>query len=127
MSGQTAHGQTFSFGGTAIPHIIDVQVRDTGNILKQVVADQAQQLKAVAPGDFGFTVNFLLPTTTPATILNAIKSGTTGAIACTSAGVDYDAASGISGGFTESKPSNGWVTVSAVFEVSGSVTIAAAA
>jgi hypothetical protein len=127
MSGQTGHGQTFQFGAQVIPHIQSIQVQDQGNILSEVVADQDYAVREVTPGQFGFTVNFLLPVATPHTLLNAIKSNTQGAIDADVGGVNYDAAVGFSGGFTKSSPSNGWITVSAQFAVSGAVTIAASA
>lgn len=123
----TGHGQSFSFASQEIPGIEDVKSTLKGQILSKVVADAEYPITATIPGMAKWTVTFNLPSSGAHTLLNALKQGLTGAIEHDDVdGLKYSAADGISAGFDMSAPSGGWVTVTAEFTASGSVTIAAA-
>jgi len=123
----TGHGQSFSFGGSALPNVEDVKSTLKGQILQKVVADAAYPITDTIPGLAKWTVTFNLPASTPHTLLSGLVQGTTGAIIHNDVdGTKYTASSGISNGFDISSPSGGWVTITAEFVGSGAVTIAAA-
>lgn len=123
----SGHGQTFSFGGTAIEHIEDVKFTGKGQIMSKIVADEAFPLTITVPGLAKWTVTFSMPETTPHSALANLAQGETGAIVHDKvAGVKISAASGISAGFDIGVASGGWVTVTAEFSASGAVTFAAA-
>ena len=123
----SGHGQSFSFGGTALPKVEDVKLTAKGQILSKVVADAAYPITITIPGLAKWTVTFNVPATSPHTLLSAIAQGTTGAIEHNDVdGVKFSAAAGIANGFDVGAPSGGWVTVTAEFVANGAMTIAAA-
>lgn len=123
----TGHGQTFSFGGVALPAIEDVKITLKGQSISKIVADVALPIARTLPGLAKWTVTFNLPATGAHTLLGGLAQGTTGAIEHDKVdGVKITCANGVSGGFDISTPSGGWVTVTAEFVGSDSVTIAAA-
>lgn len=122
----TGHGQTFSFNSVVLPNVEDVKLTNKGQILSKVVADAALPITATIPGLAKLTVTFNLPATTPHTTLAGIAQGTTGAIAWDKVdGVKFTAAAGEANGYDVSGPSGGWVTVTAEFVASASLTPAA--
>ncbi len=123
----TGYGQSFTFGGTSLPKIEDVKMTAKGQILSKVVADAAYPITATIPGLAKWTVTWNLPATTPATTLNALVQGTTGALVWDDVdGTKYTAAAAISNGSDVSAPSGGWVTVVSEFVANGAMVIAAA-
>lgn len=124
MSGQTGHGQAVTFAGAVIPHIESVRVVDKGRIISKTVADLAYDLAVAAKGAPKFTVNFVVPATGTATLMNAIQQAATGALAATGiAGtLDYSAAEAVSEGVELSSPSGDIAVCSVVFTVSGAMT-----
>lgn len=123
----SGHGQSFSFGGTALPKVEDVKLTAKGQILSKVVADAAYPITITIPGLAKWVVTFGVPSSSPHTMLSAIAQGTTGAIEHNDVdGVKFSAAAGIANGFDVGAPSGGWVTVTAEFVANGAMTIAAA-
>lgn len=123
----TGHGQTFSFGGSALGKVEDVKFTSKGQILNKVVADNALPITATVPGLAKWTVTWNLPATTPHTALSALAQGTTGAVIWDKAdGVKITAAAAIANGSDISAPSGGWVTVTTEVVANGAIVIAAA-
>lgn len=120
-------GQSFTFASTTLPKVEDVKFTNKGQILSKVVADAALPITITIPGLAKWTVTFNLPETTPHTTLAAIAQGTTGTIEHNDVdGVKYSTTAGIANGYDVSSPSGGWVTVTAEFVASGTLTVAAA-
>lgn len=126
MSGQTGHGQSFKFGSTTIPHVESVRVMNKGRIITKTVADLAYDIAVAAKASPKFTVNFVVPSSGAAAIMNAIDQAVAGAIdAGNIAGVlDYNAAEAYSEGPEVSSPSGDIAVCSVVFTVSGAMTTA---
>lgn len=126
MSGQTGHGQSFKFGTMTIPHVESVRVMNKGRIITKTVADLAYDLSVAAKSAPKFTVNFVVPSTGAAALMNAIDQAAKAAIdAGNIAGVlDYNAAEAYSEGPEVSSPSGDLAVCSVVFTVSGSMTVA---
>lgn len=123
----SGHGQSFKFGTTTLPSVNDVKFTSKGSIMSKVVADQPLPITITIPGLAKWTVTFDLPATTPQTTLAAIAQGLTGAIEWNDvAGIKITAANGMANGYDVGAPSGGWVTITAEFVASGSVTVAAA-
>lgn len=124
MAGQTGHGQTFVFGTTTIPHITDINITNRGQTITQPVADLQYELAVAVRKSPKFDVNFVLPVTAKASLLAAIDQAVTGLIdAGNVAGLDYDAASAISEGYTISSGVASLVVATVTFTVSGSMTV----
>lgn len=123
----TGHGQSFVFASTTLPNVEDIKFTLKGQILQKVVADAALPITDTIPGLAKWTVTFNLPASTPQTVLAAIAQGTTGTITHNAVdGVKFSTTAGIANGYDVSAPSGGWVTVTAEFVASGTLTVAAA-
>lgn len=123
----TGHGQSFTFGATTLPNVEDVKFTLKGQILQKVVADATLPITDTIPGLAKWTVTFNLPASTPQTTLSNIAQGTTGTIEHNDVdGVKFSTSAGISNGYDVSAPSGGWVTVTAEFVASGTLTVGAA-
>lgn len=123
----SGHGQSFSFGGNALPKVEDVKFTNKGQIMSKVVADAVLPITITIPGLAKWTVTFNLPATTPHTTLAGIAQGAVGAIEHNDVdGVKFSTANGISNGYDVGVPSGGWVTVTAEFVASGTLTVGAA-
>lgn len=124
MAGDTGQGQNFSFAATALPNVRSIQVANSGNVIEETVADGV--LKQVIGTGWEFTIDFIAPTTGTHTLEAAIKAGTTGAVAADIGQTHYVSATGRSGGFTKSSPSNNFITYSLTVAIDNDPTMTAA-
>lgn len=120
-------GQSFKFGSLTIPHLEDAKLTNKGSFMSKAVADLALPLVKQIKGLAKWTVTFSLPATAPATLLAGIDQGVVGAIEHNDVeGVKFTAPNGFSNGYDMSVPEDGWVTVTAEFAASGTLTVAPA-
>jgi hypothetical protein len=78
MAGDTGQGQTATIFAQSIPNVQSIEVNNTGEILKETVADGV--LTAALGTGWEFTINFIAPTTGTHTLEGAIKAGESGSI-----------------------------------------------
>ncbi len=108
MAGDTGQGQSATFGATAIPNVTNITVTNTGNVISETTADGV--LSQVIGTGWSFEVSFIAPTTATHTLEGTLKAGQADDIDIESGKTKYTSASGRSGGFTKSSPSNGFIT-----------------
>jgi hypothetical protein len=125
MAGDVGYGQEATFGATELPNIRSINTQNTGQILSETVADGV--LTHVIGTGWTFAVDFIAPTSGTHTLEAAIKAGTTGAIDITSGATRYTSASGRSGGYTKSSPSNGFISYQLTLTIDSDPTMAAPA
>jgi len=125
MAGDVGYGQEATFGATTIPNIRSINTQNSGQILSETVADGV--LTHVIGTGWQFTLDFIAPTTATHTLESAIKAGATGTVDFTSGQTRYTSASGRSGGFTKSSPSNGFITYQLTVTIDSDPTMAAPA
>jgi hypothetical protein len=76
MAGDTGQNQEATIFSQAIPNIQSIEVNNTGEILKETVADGV--LTAALGTGWEFVINFIAPTTATHTLEGAIKAGESG-------------------------------------------------
>ena len=123
MAGDTGQGQTATIFAQAIPNVQSIEVDNTGDGLKETVADGV--VTAALGTGWEFTINFIAPTTATHTLEDAIKAGESGAITIESGKTKYTSSAGRSGGFRKSSPSGGFITYSLTISVDNDPTLAA--
>lgn len=123
MAGDTGQGQTAVFNAVTLPNIRSIQTQNTGQIITETVADGV--LSQVIGTGWQFVVDFIAPTTGTHTLEGSIKAGQTGAITIETGQTKYTSATGRSGGFTKSSPSNGFITYSMTITIDSDPTLAA--
>lgn len=123
MAGDTGQGQTAVFNAVTLPNIRSIQTQNTGQVITETVADGV--LSQVIGTGWQFVVDFVAPTTGTHTLEGSIKAGQSGAITLESGQTKYTSASGRSGGFTKSSPSNGFITYSMTITIDSDPTLAA--
>ena len=123
MAGDTGQGQAATFNSIVLPNIRTIQTQNTGNVITETVADGV--LTQVIGTGWQFTVDFIAPTTATHTLETGIKAGATGSITIDSGQTRYTSASGRSGGYTKSSPSNGFISYSLTITIDSDPTMAA--
>lgn len=124
MAGDTGQGQTATIFSQAIPNIQSIEVNNTGEILKETVADGV--VTAALGTGWEFTINFIAPNSATHTLEGAIKAGTSGAITIDSGATRYTSSAARSAGFRKSSPSGGFITYALVIAIDNDPTMAAA-
>ena len=124
MAGDTGQGQSATIFTNALPNIQSIEISNTGEVLKETVADGV--VTAAIGTGWEFTINFIAPTTATHTLEGAIKAGASGAIEIKSGKTKYTSATGRSSGFRKSSPSAGFITYSLTFAIDNDPTMAAA-
>ena len=124
MAGDTGQGQSATVFAQDIPNVQSIEVNNTGEVLKETVADGV--VTAAIGTGWEFTVNFIAPLTATHTLENAIKAGTSGAITIDSGKTRYTSAAARSSGFRKSSPSGGFITYGLTLTVDNDPTLAAA-
>jgi hypothetical protein len=87
MAGDTGQNQEATIFSQAIPNIQSIEVNNTGEILRETVADGV--LTAALGTGWEFTINFIAPTTGTHTLEGAIKAGESGSITIESGQTKY--------------------------------------
>ena len=123
MAGDTGQGQTAVFNAVTLPNIRSINTQNTGQVITETVADGV--LSQVIGTGWQFVIDFIAPTTATHTLEGGIKAGATGAITIESGQTKYTSATGRSGGFTKSSPSNGFITYSMTITIDSDPTLAA--
>ena len=123
MAGDTGQNQEATIFSQAIPNIQSIEVNNTGEILKEAVADGV--LTAALGTCWEFTINFIAPTTGTHTLEGAIKAGESGSITIESGQTKYTSAAGRSAGFRKSSPSAGFITYALTIAVDNDPSLAA--
>ena len=123
MAGDTGQGQTATIFTNVLPNIQSIEVNNTGEVLKETVADGVLT-QAIGTG-WEFTINFIAPTTATHTLEGAVKAGTSGAITIESGQTKYTSAAGRSAGFRKSSPSGGFITYALTISIDNDPTMAA--
>lgn len=124
MAGDTGQGQSATIFTNALPNIQSIEISNTGEVLKETVADGV--VTAAIGTGWEFTINFIAPTTATHTLEGAIKAGASGAIEIKSGKTKYTSATGRSSGFRKSSPSAGFITYSLTIAIDNDPTMAAA-
>lgn len=125
MAGATGQGQTAKLGATVIPNIRSITVTNTGNVISETVADGV--LTQAMGAGWQFVVDFIMPDSASHTLEGALKAGATGALEIITGATKYTSASGKSGGYTKSSPSNGFASASVTLSIDDDPTMAAPA
>ncbi len=124
MAADTGQGQSATIFTNALPNIQSIEINNTGEVLKETVADGV--VTAAIGTGWEFTINFIAPTTATHTLEGAIKAGASGAIEIKSGKTKYTSANGRSSGFRKSSPSAGFITYSLTIAIDNDPTMAAA-
>jgi hypothetical protein len=72
MAGDTGQGQSATIFTNALPNIQSIEINNTGEILKETVADGV--VTAALGTGWEFRINFIAPTTATHTLEGAIKA-----------------------------------------------------
>ena len=124
MAADTGQGQSATIFTNALPNIQSIEINNTGEVLKETVADGV--VTAAIGTGWEFTINFIAPTTATHTLEGAIKAGASGAIEIESGKTKYTSAAARSSGFRKSSPSGGFITYGLTLTVDNDPTLAAA-
>ena len=123
MAGDTGQNQEATIFSQAIPNIQSIEVNNTGEVLRETVADGV--LTAALGTGWEFTINFIAPTTGTHTLEGAIKAGESGCITIESGQTKYTSAAARSAGFRKSSPSGGFITYALTIAIDNDPTMAA--
>lgn len=125
VPGDTGQGQLASFGGTSFSNIQDISMDNTGEVLREVVADGI--VSVVIGTGWEWTVQFIAPRSATHTLESGMKAGTEGAIDITTGATRYTNANGRSLGFTKRSGSKALIIYSLRLTTDNDPTLAAKA
>ena len=123
MAGDTGQNQEATIFSQAIPNIQSIEVNNTGEVLRETVADGV--LTAALGTGWEFTINFIAPATGTHTLEGAIKAGESGSITIESGQTKYTSSAARSAGFRKSSPSGGFITYALTIGIDNDPTLAA--
>jgi len=127
MAKFTGKNMVATFGSTGIDCLTTLETNESADIYTASCAGATHKSRAVGLTDAQFTLTMLLDTATYATLVPALKPGTTGAFSASTNGTQgptYAAAASYIESLNVSYPVEGFVTATAVVGVDGALTTA---